>query len=136
MPIGPLAGHGVVAVDDAQGPAEERDRLAGQAVGVALAVEALVMVAHARDELLVEERPHDLGADAGVLAHELPLLRGERAGFAEDTVGDADLADVVQEGDVLDLLKTVRGPARVRGRARPCRPPRGQRARACSSPSH
>ncbi len=57
--------------------ASERDGLAGEAVGVAAAVEALVMVAHAGDELLVEERAHDLGADAGVLAYELPLLGGQ-----------------------------------------------------------
>ena len=87
--------------------------VAGQAVGVALAVEALVVVAHAGHELFVEQRPHDLGADAGVLADELPLLGGQRSGLEQDTVGDADLADVVQEGDVLDLVQALVGPAQL-----------------------
>ena len=100
-PVGPPARHGVVAVDHAHGAGDQRDLVAGQAVGVAAAVEALVVVAHAGHQLLVEQRPHDLGADAGVLAHELPLFGGERPALEQHAVGHADLADVVQEGDVL-----------------------------------
>ena len=55
--------------------AMSRDVLAGQAVGIAVAVPALVVVAHAGDERLVEQRPDDLGAEDGVLAHQLPLVR-------------------------------------------------------------
>ncbi len=111
--VGTLAGHRVIAVDDAHRAGDERDLLAGEAVGVAATVEALVVVAHAGDELLVEERAHDLGADAGVLAHELPLLARQRAGLEQHAVGDADLADVVQEGDVLHLFEALLGPAEL-----------------------
>ena len=113
-PVGPLAGHGVVAVDHAHGAGDRAGCLAGQAVGVAPAVEALVVVAHPGHELLVEQGAHDLGADAGVLAHELPLLRGQRAGLEQHAVGDADLADVVQEGDVLHLVEALRRASRAR----------------------
>ena len=111
--IGPLTGHGVVTVDHAHGAGKQRDRLAGQAVGVALAVEALVVVAHALNELCVKQRTHDLGADAGMLTNELPLLRGQGAGLEQHAVRYADLADVVQEGDVLDLFQTLGGPAQL-----------------------
>ena len=111
--IGPLAGHGVVAVHHAHRPGDQRDRLAGQAVGVALSVETFVVVAHPRHELVVEQGAHDLGADAGVLAHELPLFGRQRPGLEQHAVGDADLADVVQEGDVAHLLEAIRGPVQL-----------------------
>ena len=38
-----------------------------------------------------------------MLPHFLPLVRGERAGFEEDGVRDAHLADVVQERAAPDL---------------------------------
>jgi hypothetical protein len=40
-------------------------------------------------------------------AHDLPLVLGERAGLGEDVLGDADLADVVQQAAEEELL----GPA-------------------------
>ena len=115
MPVGALARHRVVAVDHAHRPGHERDRRAGEVIGVSRAVEALVVVAHAGDELVVEQRPHDLGRDAGVLAHELPLLGGQRTGLEQHAVGDADLADVVQEGNVLELVHALLGPAELLG---------------------
>ena len=39
----------------------------------------------------------------GMLDHERPLLRGQRAGLEQDRVGDGDLADVVEEEPELDL---------------------------------
>ncbi len=112
-PVGPPARHGVVAVDHAHGTGDQRDLVAGEAVGVAAAVEALVVVAHAGHELLVEQGSHDLGADARVLADELPLFRGERSPLEQHAVGHADLADVVQEGGVLDLFEALVGPAQL-----------------------
>ena len=114
-PIGPLARHGVVAVDHAHGARHQGDLDAAQAVGVPAAVEALVVVTHAGDELFVEQRAHDLGADAGVLANELPFFRGEWSGLEQYTVGDADLADVVAERDVLQLVQAIVGPAELAG---------------------
>ena len=106
-PVRPFAGHRVVAVHHAEHARDLGDVHAGEAVRVPAAVEVLVVVPHAGHELVAEERPRDLGADAGVLADELPLLRGQRPGLEQHAVRDADLADVVQEGDVLQLAQAL-----------------------------
>ena len=108
-----LERHRVVGVDDAHGAGDERDARALELVGVALAVPALVVVAHAEDEVLVEQRVDDLGAEHRVLAHRLPLLAVELAGLEQHAVGDADLADVVQEGGLFDLAHELLGPAEL-----------------------
>ena len=82
--------------------------VAGEPVRIAVAVPALVLVAddashgaHARD------RAQDPLADRRVLAHDLPLALVERPGLVQDLVGDADLADVVEQrrgADATDLL--------------------------------
>jgi hypothetical protein len=46
----------------------------------------------------------EVGADLGVGLHDLALLGGEASGLVEDVVGDADLADVVEDGGVADEL--------------------------------
>ena len=96
--------------------------LAGEPVRIAVAVVALVMVTHAEHELLGEERPDDVGAEDRVLAHELPLARVEAARLEQHAVGDADLADVVQVGGLLDLAEQLLAASRAPRRAAPCRP--------------
>ena len=68
---------------------------------------------HRQGQLFAEQGPDDLGADAGVLAHQLPLLAVQRAGLEQHAVGDGDLADVVQEGRVLHLGEALVGPAEL-----------------------
>ena len=88
---------GVAGEDDAR---RERDRVADEPVRVAVAVPALVLVAHgAGDGLQAGDGREDALADHRVLAHEHPLRGVERAGLVEERVGDADLADVVEQGD-------------------------------------
>ncbi len=84
-----------------------------------------MVVADRQHELVGEERPDDLGAEHGVLLHLLPLLRVETARLEEHAVGDADLADVMEVGGLLELAEDLLGPAelacehhRVRGHAR------------------
>ena len=84
--------------------------VAREPVRVAAAVVVLVVVAHRLHELVREQRPDDLGAEHGVLLHLLPLLRVEAAGLEQDAVGDADLADVVEVGGLLELAA---GPLRA-----------------------
>ena len=112
-PVRALAGHGVVAVHHAQRARDLGDRVAGQPVRVAAPVAVLVVVADAGHELVVEQRLRDLGADARVLAHELPLLGRQRPGLEQHPVGHADLADVVEEGGVLQLGQPVLRPAQL-----------------------
>ena len=112
-PVRALARHRVVAVHHAEQARDLGDVRAGEAVRVAAAVEVLVVMPHAGHELVAEERPRDLGADAGVLTDELPLLRGQRSGLEQHAVRHADLADVVEEGDVLQLDQALVAPAQL-----------------------
>ena len=72
--------------------------LAGEAVRIAVAVPALVLVAHRPgDRAHARDRADDPLADHRVLAHHLPLAVVERSRLVQDLVGHADLADVVQQ---------------------------------------
>ena len=111
--VGAAARHGVVGVDHGHGAGHGGDGLAGEAVGVAVAVVALVMVPHGEHEVLGEEGADDVGAHDGVLAHLVPLLLVQAAGLEQHPVGDADLADVVQVRRLLERRKDVLLPAQL-----------------------
>src|SRR5262249_27700358 len=64
-PVDALGGHGVESIRDEDDPGAERDALAGEAVGVAAAVPALVMVEH----------PVGDGVDAQAFEHPEADLR-------------------------------------------------------------
>src|SRR4029077_14117985 len=65
--IGPIAGHRVIRVADEDDARLERDVLAGDAVGVALAVPALVAVTDDRpDDLEAVDRGDDPFAELGM----------------------------------------------------------------------
>ena len=113
LAVGPLERHRVVGVDHAHGARDQGDLLAAQAVRVAVAVPALVVMAHAQDELLLEQRADDVGAEHRVLAHEVPLLGVQLARLEQDAVGDADLADVVQVGGFFGAADALLGPAQL-----------------------
>ena len=72
--------------------------------GIPGAVVAFVVVAHAGHEALLEQRLQDLGAHGRVLAHEPPVLVAQAARLEQDAVGDGDLADVVQVGDLFHAV--------------------------------
>ena len=102
--VGAVGRQRVERVGDREHARGERDVLAGQPVGVAVAVPALVVVAH--DELGLAEEvdvAQDLPADDRVALHQRALGLVERLGLEEDRVGDRDLADVVQQEAELDL---------------------------------
>ena len=107
------ARHGVVGVHHRHGARERRDVLAGEAVGVPAAVVALVVVADGQHEVLGEERPDDVGAHRRVLAHLVPLLLVQPSRLEQHSVGDADLADVVQVGGLLQRRQDVLRPAEL-----------------------
>ena len=133
--VGPRGAHRVVAVGHGEDPGEERDRLALEPLGVALAVELLVVVEHAGQEVGDRlQAGEDAVADLDVLVDVLELLGGERPALAQDGVADADLADVVEQAGEVDVAQLVllAGPARGRARRRPGRPARC--GRRCTSP--
>ena len=78
------------------------------AVRVAGAVPVLVARAHElRDRQQRGRGAQDALADDRVLAHEGPLLVGQRAGLVQDLVRDRHLADVVQLGRAHDLVQLL-----------------------------
>ena len=104
----------------------QRDLVAAQAVRVALAVHALVVVADPRRDVgdrpaveavlaAVAHRLGDLGAVARMTPHELELLVAEPARGREDRGGDPQLADVVQLGGHLELAHLGLGQVGVAG---------------------
>ena len=79
-------------------------------IGVAAAVPALVLVAHdPGDAAQPGDRAQDALADDGVLLHQHPLVVVERPVLVQDRVGDADLADVVEEGGASRRAATSSG---------------------------
>ncbi len=87
----------------------ERHGIAAGPVGIATAVEALVMGVDDRDEIAERlDRREDRPAEGRVGLHDHPLLRGERGRLVENGVGNADLADVVQQRRELDPADLIR----------------------------
>ena len=92
--------------------APERDVLAAQPLGIAVAVPALVMMVddgHGAGEEgnVLDEPPTHFG----MRPHHLPLVRREGTRLEENRIGNADLADVVEDDAVLDVARLRLGHA-------------------------
>jgi len=97
LAVGPLGGHRVEGVDGEDDPRLERDVVAREHVGIAAAVDALVVVAdHARLGVHAEAAQQVLPC-RGVVLDLLVLLGGERSGLSKEGRRDRQLADVVYE---------------------------------------
>ena len=110
-------GHHVPRVGDRDDARAERDRVAGQAVRIAGAVDALVVRAHPGDLVARQHLGRDLGAERGVQLHVRVLRRRQPARLQQRRVGHAHLADVVDERRELQPLDLRRRPAEL-GRQR------------------
>jgi len=105
--IGTVVRHRVEAVGDGEDAGAEWDLGAGQSARVAGAVPALVVGEHDLAGDLAEAcLGHEGGADVGVPVHHLALLVSERPRLEEHLVGDADLANVVEQ-EAEDDLRVV-----------------------------
>ena len=134
--VGPVGGHrleGVRHHDDAR---LERHVAAREAVGVAAAVEALVVMQDPPRLLVQLGRRDDVGPEVGgALRMTAASSAVSAAGFWRIASGDPDLADVVQEAGDPDPRHPIARRARARRRsARTARPP-SRSGCACTSPS-
>ncbi len=97
LAIRPRGGHHVPCVRDGEDPRTLGDLLAGDAVGVAAAVPALVVAADPLGLLGVEGFRHDPRPELGVRLDLLVLGGVQRARLEQDLVRHGDLADVVHK---------------------------------------
>ncbi len=75
----------------------------GEPVGISGAIEAFVVCAGDEGEPAEGAKmSEDLACDARMLAHDAGLSLGEEAGLVEDGVGDAEIAEVVEECGALN----------------------------------
>src|ERR1700694_5699438 len=98
LTVGPVGNQDIVGVGDRQDACLERNLLAAQSVGIAAAIDALVVRDH--DFGLPSKARHpqqDLVSERRVTFDGRPLARIERAWLVEDGIRDADLADVVEK---------------------------------------
>ena len=93
-------------VADEDDPGLERDLVALQVVGVALAVVALVAGADDRTDVLeLLDRREDPLAELRVRLDQRPLLVRQRPRLGQDRGRNPDLADVVEQRAELDALQ-------------------------------
>ena len=115
--VGAVGGHGVERVGDGDDARHQRDLIALQSVGIAVAVHVFVVQFDARQHVLqLRDRAHDVGALGGVLLHQFEFLGGERAGLLQHAIVHADLADVVQQGGDAQLVEVLGARGPVAGR--------------------
>ena len=116
--VGTFRRQGIVGIGDGDDAGRQRDLLAREAVRIAVAV-VFFMVVEGDDgaHLQVFGRAvlEDLIADAAMGLHDLHFIGGEPAGFEQDLVGDADLADVVHRRGQFDAVALLRCQAKGLG---------------------
>jgi len=110
---GESEGFGVrVIVDGAWGFAAshrlstaEADRVAAEAVGIAVPVPALVVVQDPGGDRLDPERVEHAKADLGMALEDEALGLVQGAGLSQDLLRDGELAEVVELSGTLELLE-------------------------------
>ncbi len=116
FPIGPVAGERVIDIGHVNKAGAQGDLFALEAVGVAGAVPALVLVLDELSGFAVHLQVFEqIEADDRVLLDELLFGVIEGAALIQDGVGDGDLADVVDAGGEADGLDLVFGQFHLAG---------------------
>jgi hypothetical protein len=104
--VGAVVGDGIEGVDEPDDPGADRDVLAAQVARVAGPIPMLVVVADDRPEGGEgAERGADALSDLGMAPDEFPLVVIERTALRQDRIGDADLADVMEQGAIGDGIE-------------------------------
>src|SRR6266542_276084 len=106
-------GHRVECVGDADDPRLQRDALPAQSIGIARAIDVLVMPAgDPTGDLEALALGQNLGAPHRMATHDRPFVGRQRPGLEQDPVGHMELADVVEHRRPTD----VSGPLGVQAR--------------------
>ena len=117
-PIRARRHHGVAGVGHAQDACQKRNGVAGQAVWIAQAVEAFVVIAHAGTQMgQVLDLGNDGVADERMLADVRLLFFGEGALLLQHAIANADLADIVEQAGQVEVAENHRTEAHVLAQA-------------------
>ena len=115
-PVGPGRVHRVEAVGHRQDPGHQWDRFPFQPVGISGAVVPLVVREHRGQQVRdPAESLEDPAADQDVLGDLREFLGRQRAPLAQDRVGHADLADVVEQSGEVDVAQFGLGEPQLAG---------------------
>jgi hypothetical protein len=107
-PVGTVRGQGVPDVGHRGDPGHQWGFLAGPVIGIAAPVPPLVVVAdHVERGAQRRRATGDLPPHHGMGADPVPLLGRQALRLVQHSVGDADLADVVQPGALSEPTKRV-----------------------------
>jgi len=108
LTIAAVGDHSVESIDDADDAGDEGNVAALQAGGIAGAIHAFVMVQGVEAGFFESgKEAKDRPAVFGMAIDESAFFGRERSGFFQDGVGDADLADVVEERGDFNLIKAL-----------------------------
>ena len=98
LAVNPIVGHGFVGVHHRQDACPDGDVLAVQALWVTGAVIFFLMGIDIWGDMgKLPEGLHHVGAHGGMELHHCPLVQGEGTVLAQDAVGNADFADIVEQ---------------------------------------
>ena len=104
--VGPIRREGVPDVHYREDAGRQWNLLPFQPPGVAAAVPFLVVaVGDVQGRPQIGDGGQEPEGLVRVLAHDFPLLRGQRTRFQQDAVRNADLADVVQQGPPAHVIQ-------------------------------
>ena len=94
--VAAVVGEGVEGVDHGEDAGAQVDVFTAQALRIAAAVIALLVVQHNGTGFLEKgDAGQHLITEFGMAPHNGPFLLGQRTGLAQDGVGHADLADIM-----------------------------------------
>ena len=98
--------HGVESIDGADDARGQRNVFAVQTVGITAAIEAFVVMQNRFADVL--ERGHaidEIAANGGVFLNDGKLFEHEFAGFEQNSIGNADLSDIVKQRGIAHRIE-------------------------------
>jgi hypothetical protein len=108
--VGAVADHGVEGVGDGEDARSEWNFFAAEAAGITGAVKEFLVGENDFGGIAEKGNARqDVVADFAVSAHDLFFVVVERAGFAEDGIGNGHFADVVKECGASEDRQIIRG---------------------------
>ena len=108
-PVGPVRRHRLDHVGDGEDAGLREDGVTAQALRIARAVHALVVLKdHLRHRLVEVDRRQDVVAGLGVLLDEIELDHTQAPGLGQDLGRHRDLADVVDEARQPQPVEVIR----------------------------